>query len=61
MKAIPTVSVKDGATSVEPAAEGMERRRQPGERQGKEQQLDFVIRSGVEGEREVVSESLHSQ
>lgn len=47
--------------SAEPAAERMERRRQTGERQGEEQQLDFVIRGGVEGEREVVSESLHSQ
>lgn len=36
----------------------MERRRQAGERQWREQQLDFVIRGRVEGERKVVTESL---
>lgn len=35
-------------------------RRQTRERQGTEQQLDFVIRGRVEGEREVVTDSLHS-
>lgn len=46
-------------TWAQPTAGGMEKKRQTCERQGREQQLDFVIRGEVEREKEVVTETLH--